>query len=53
MKDLKRTIMVGGLVLASMAVAGYRTYQLNKLRTEPKEEIVIDIEPNATKEIKH
>lgn len=53
MKDLKRSIIVGGLVLASMAVAGYRTYQLNKLRSDAKEGIIIDIEPSEAKELKH
>ena len=39
-KNIKRSIVFGGLVIASAIVAGYRTYELKKLRKEVEENII-------------
>lgn len=44
MKDMTKAI-IGGLSLVGLAIAGYRTYELKKLRKELNEENTIDIEP--------
>ena len=48
-----RKAIVGGLTLIGVAVAGYRTYELRKLRKEVQEEDIIDIEPEKVEELKH
>lgn len=48
-----RKAIVGGLALIGVAVAGYRTYELRKLRKEIQEEDIIDIEPEKVEELKH
>ena len=48
MKDLKRLI-IGGLSLVGLAIAGYRTYELKKLHKELNKENTIDIEPKKNK----
>lgn len=52
MKDMTRAI-IGGLTLVGVVVAGYRTYELRKLRKEIQEENVIDIEPEKVEELKN
>ena len=42
MKSLKKSIILGGITLAGLAI-GYRAYELRKLQTV-KEEVVIEIE---------
>lgn len=47
-KEMKRSIVLGGLVVAGVVAAGYRAYELKKLRKEIEaEENVIDIKPEA------
>lgn len=48
-----RKAIVGGLTLIGVAVVGYRTYELRKLRKEIQEEGIIDIEPEKVEELKH
>lgn len=48
-----RKAIVGGLTLIGVAVAGYRTYELRKLRKEIQEEDNIDIETEKVEEPKH
>lgn len=49
MKDFTKAI-IGGLSLVGLAVAGYRAYELKKIRKELlQEEQVIDIEPEVIK----
>lgn len=48
-----RKVIVGGITLIGVAVAGYRTYELRKLRKEIQEEDIIDIEPEKVEELKH
>lgn len=43
MKDVTKAI-IGGLSLVGLAVAGYRAYELKKLRKEIQEEQIIEIE---------
>lgn len=50
MKDMTRFI-VGGLTLVGLAVAGYRTYELKKIRKAIQEEEIIEIEPQSVEEI--
>lgn len=52
MKDMTRAI-IGGLTLVGVVVAGYRTYELRKLRKEIQEENIIDIEPEKVEELKN
>lgn len=49
MKNVKK-LVVGGLAAAGLIVAGYRTYELRKLRKAVEEE-VIDIEPEKVEEL--
>lgn len=49
MKSLKRSIILGGITLAGLAIAGYRVYELRKLRSV-QEEVVIEIEPEVVKD---
>jgi len=49
MKEMSRLI-VGGLTLVGLAVAGYRTYELKKIRKSIQEEQIIDIEPGVIEE---
>lgn len=49
MKNLAKTV-IGGLSLVGLAVAGYRTYELKKIRKAIQEEQVIDIEPEKVEE---
>lgn len=48
-----RKAIVRGITLIGVAVAGYRTYELRKLRKEIQEEDIIDIEPEKVEELKH
>lgn len=50
MKDLKRTIIVGGLALAGVVVTAYRMRELKKLRDEMEQEI-IDVTPEEQEQI--
>lgn len=50
MKDMTKAI-IGGLSLVGLAIAGYRTYELTKLRKEIKEEEIIEIEPEKAEEV--
>lgn len=52
MDNLKRSIILGGLTLAGIAVAGYRTYELIKLRKAIQEEQIIEIEAEKIEEVK-
>lgn len=49
MKDMTKAI-IGGLSLVGLAIAGYRTYEITKLRKELREE-VIEIEPEKVEEV--
>ena len=51
MRDLKRSIVLGGLTLAGIVVAGYRTYEIIKLRKAIQEEQIIEIEPEKVEEV--
>ena len=51
MRDLKRSIVLGGLTLAGIVVAGYRTYEIIKLRKAIQEEQIIEIEPDKVEEV--
>lgn len=51
MKDISRLI-VGGLTLVGIAVAGYRTYEIKKIRKSIQEEQIIEIEPEKVEEVK-
>lgn len=51
MKDLAKAV-IGGLSLVGLAVAGYRTYELKKIRKAIQEEQIIDIEPEQVEESK-
>lgn len=46
-KNVKRSIVLGGLAVAGLVTAGYRAYELKKLRKMIQEEQVIDIEPEV------
>lgn len=52
MKEMARSIVIGGLTVAGLAVAGYRAYELKKLRKAIKEEQIIEIEPEKVEELK-
>lgn len=45
MKDLK-AIILGGLTIVGVALAGYRAYELKKLRDSMQNETIIEIEPD-------
>lgn len=47
-KNVKKSVIFAGLILGSMAVAGYRTYKENKLRK--LEDEIIDISPEIVEE---
>lgn len=49
MKNMKRSLILGGLTIIGVAVAGYRAYELRKLRSV-QEEVVIEIEPEVIKD---
>ena len=49
MKNMKRSLILGGLTIIGIAVAGYRAYELRKLQTV-KEEVVIKIDPEPVQE---
>lgn len=44
MKNLTKSV-IGGLSIVGLAIAGYRTYELRKIRKAVREEQIIDIEP--------
>lgn len=50
--DFKRSLVLGGLALAGLAVVGYRTYEVVKLRKAIQEEQIIEIEPEKVEEVK-
>lgn len=50
MKDMTRAI-IGGLTLVGIAVAGYRAYELKKIRKTLEEEQIIEIEPEKVEEV--
>lgn len=50
MKSLKKSIILGGITLAGLAIAGYRAYELRKLQTV-KEEVVIEIDPEPAENL--
>jgi hypothetical protein len=52
-KTMKRSLVLSGLVLASAVVAGYRTYELRKIKKALQEEQIIDIEPEKVEELTH
>lgn len=52
MDNFKRSLVLGGLTLLGVAVAGYRTYEIMKLRKAIQEEQVIDVTPDKVEEIK-
>lgn len=43
MKNVAKAI-IGGLSIVGLAVAGYRTYELKKIRKETEQEQIIEIE---------
>lgn len=49
-KNIKKSVIFGGVILGSMAVAGYRTYQAHKLRKLEEEQEIIDISPETLQE---
>lgn len=49
MKNIAGAV-IGGLTLVGIAVAGYRTYELRKLRKEIQEEEIIEIEAEPVNE---
>lgn len=51
MKNLKSTI-VGGLALVGLAVAGYRAYEIKKIRKAIEEEQIIDVTADKIEEVK-
>lgn len=51
MKDLKG-IVVGGLTLVGLAIAGYRAYELKKIRKEIREQEIIDVQAEKIEEVK-
>ena len=51
MDNFKRSLVLGGLTLLGVAVAGYRTYEIMKLRKAIQEEQVIDVTPEKVEEI--
>ena len=51
MKDLKG-IVVGGLTLVGLAIAGYRAYELKKIRKEIQEQEIIDVQAEKIEEVK-
>lgn len=50
MNNVKKLIF-GGITAVGLAVAGYRTYELRKLRKSIEEEQIIDVEPEKVEEI--
>lgn len=40
-----RKLVIGGLVTIGAIIAGYRTYELRKIKKAVREEQIIDIEP--------
>lgn len=46
MIDAKKVI-IGGLTVIGIAIAGYRAYELRKLQKAIEEEQIIDIEPEV------
>lgn len=50
MKNVAKAI-IGGLSIVGLAVAGYRTYELKKIRKEIEQQQIIEIEAeHATEE---
>lgn len=45
-----RKLIIGSLAILGLTAAGYRTYELRKLRKEIKEEEIIDIQPEVIEE---
>lgn len=51
MKDFTKAI-VGGLSLVGLAVAGYRAYEIKKIRKAIEEEQIIDVTADKIEEVK-
>lgn len=51
MKDFTKAI-IGGLSLVGLAVAGYRAYELKKIRKELLQEEIIDVKPEKVEDIR-
>lgn len=47
-----RKLIIGSLAILGLTAAGYRTYEIRKLRKELKQDEVIDIEPEVIEEMK-
>lgn len=46
-----KKLVAGGLALAGLAIAGYRAYELNKLRKELEEEQIIEVQPEKVETV--
>ena len=48
-----KKLIVGGITLIGLVLAGYRTYELKKIKKAIQEEDIIEIEAEDIEEIKH
>lgn len=49
MIDAKK-VVVGGLAILGLTIAGYRAYELKKLQKAVEEDQIIEIEPDTSRE---